>query len=440
MTLADASWFERVDSAVDAFHVGRAARTVADRQLADLLRGIAASARTGATLAQSLDQAARRGDGRPARLLGEASARIRMGVPATVALEEFADTVDSAAARLFARVVAIQHRRGGDLAGPCHRLATLLHERCRLDAEARTSTAQARFSARAVLLIPLLLLGFATWRAPDTVRAMLTPGMLLLATPGILLIVVGTIVAMRVARRAIETAGVGEPSAEVPRAARRAVVRLAGSGPRSLRSLRLGVVAMVVAAPVVLLGAGGTFAIVGMLAFVGAAVAWPWSERARRRARDARVAASGIETLLEVSIALFAAGATAHDVATIAPASCPPALRSALAPAVHGVGLGRSVSSAFQDLSVVRASPILDGWLHALGSSAELGSRSVGVLDQLLRDARMQRREQLRSAAQTAAPRMQLALVLLVVPGVMWIMLLATVGGLVEQLRAAGVA
>ena len=34
---------------------------------------------------------------------------------------------------------------------------------------------------------------------------------------------------------------------------------------------------------------------------------------------------------------------------------------------------------------------------------------------------------------------MQLALVLLVVPGVMWLMLLATVGGLVEQLRASGV-
>jgi hypothetical protein len=34
---------------------------------------------------------------------------------------------------------------------------------------------------------------------------------------------------------------------------------------------------------------------------------------------------------------------------------------------------------------------------------------------------------------------MQLALVLLVVPGVMWLMLLGTLGGLVEQLRAAGV-
>ena len=71
--------------------------------------------------------------------------------------------------------------------------------------------------------------------------------------------------------------------------------------------------------------------------------------------------------------------------------------------------------------------------------SAELGAPAISVLEQLLRDARSARREQLRSIAQTAAPRMQLALVLLVVPGVMWLMLLATVGGLVRQLQASGV-
>lgn len=437
---ARASWFDRVDQSFDALCARRAGRTRNDRHLADLLRGIAASARTGATLAQAMDQAARRGAGSPARHLARASARIGMGVPVPVALDQFGDAVDSSAARLLARVVAIQHRRGGDFAGPCHRLATLLHERCRLDAEARTATAQARFSSRAVLAIPFLLLVFASWRAPDTVRSMLTPGMLLLASPGLVLIAVGSLVATRVARRAIETAGVGEPPADVPRVLRSLLVRVAGPGARSRQSLRLACVALVVATPLAAVGSGGAGAWICVAAFAGAALAWPWSDAARRRARDERVAASGIETLLEVSIALFAAGATAHEVATMAPASCPPALRGALAPAVHGVGLGRTVSSAFRDLPVVRASPILDGWLHALCSASDLGSRSVGVLDQLLRDARMQRREQLRSAAQTAAPRMQLALVLLVVPGVMWLMLLATVGGLVEQLRAAGVA
>jgi Flp pilus assembly protein TadB len=173
---------------------------------------------------------------------------------------------------------------------------------------------------------------------------------------------------------------------------------------------------------------------------VGAAAAWPWADQARRRRAHAAVAQAGIESLLEVSIALFAAGATAHEVATLAPAASAEPLRSALAPAVHRVGLGRTIASAFASVPEIAASPQLDGWLHATCTSAELGAPAIDVLEQLLRDARAARREQLRTVAQTAGPRMQLALVLLVVPGVMWLMLLATVGGLVEQLRASGVA
>jgi Flp pilus assembly protein TadB len=172
---------------------------------------------------------------------------------------------------------------------------------------------------------------------------------------------------------------------------------------------------------------------------ISAAAAWPWSDAARMRRVQATTAQSGIESLLEVSIALLAAGATAHEVATLAPASTSEPLRSALAPAVHRVGLGRTITSSFDAVPEVAASPQLDGWLHAICTSAELGAPATFVLEQLLRDARAARRERLRSVAQTAAPRMQLALVLLVVPGVMWLMLLATVGGLVQQLRASGV-
>jgi hypothetical protein len=107
---------------------------------------------------------------------------------------------------------------------------------------------------------------------------------------------------------------------------------------------------------------------------------------------------------------------------------------------VHRLALGRSITSSFADLPVVAASPHLDAWLHAIRASAELGAPAIHVLEQLLRDARSTRREQIRSAAATAAPRMQLALVLLVVPGIMWIMLVATVGGLAAQMQRLGVA
>lgn len=346
--------------------------------------------------------------------------------------------IGTPAALLFAQVVRVQHRRGGDLGAPCHRLAALLHERIRLDAEARSATAQARFSARAVLAIPFLLGVAAAWRAPGFVRSMLEPGPLLLATPGICLVAAGAVFARRIARGAVAMGdGLPAGAARDP-VARRLARRIAGDGPRSRRAVRLAACAAACTLPMSV--GGGTVSVASAAAAIAAGVAWPWADRARRRARHVAVARSGIETLLEVSIALFAAGATAHQVATLAPSSAPEPLRSALAPAVHRIGLGRTIASAFDDVPEVAASPQLDGWLHAICTSAELGAPAGDALEHLLRDARAARREQLRAIAQTAAPRMQLALVLLVVPGVMWLMLLATLGGLVEQLRAAGVA
>jgi tight adherence protein B len=435
--VAVADIWTRVDSLVERILVRRMRPVARDLAFADSLRVIAAATRAGATLPQSLHRASQRSRDEVAAACGVAAARIGLGSPLELEIDAFAARLDSQPARLFAQVVRVQHRRGGDLGGTCHRLAALLHERARLDAEARSATAQARFSARAVLAIPILLVVAAAWRAPDQVRAFLRPDALLLALPGVVLIVFGALVAHRIARTACDVGEVGvrRPTA---RDARSFVRRAAGGGPRSRQAARLAGAAVVCCTPALAARPGILMLVCALLA-ISAAAAWPWSDAARMRRVQATTAQSGIESLLEVSIALLAAGATAHEVATLAPASTSEPLRSALAPAVHRVGLGRTITSSFDAVPEVAASPQLDGWLHAICTSAELGAPATFVLEQLLRDARAARRERLRSVAQTAAPRMQLALVLLVVPGVMWLMLLATVGGLVQQLRASGV-
>ncbi len=426
----------RIDLAVTGVLDRRMVQARRDAVLADALRVVAASMRAGATLQQAMARASQRGVDPVSRAFGSAASRVALGCPVEAEVERLAEQVATPAARLFAQVVRVQHRRGGDLGAPCHRLASLLHDRSRLDAEARSATAQARFSARAVLAIPGLLALGTAWRAPDAVAAMLHPGPLLLASPGIALVITGALVARRIARRACDLGDHGAGS-RADGVARRLVRRLSGAGPNAQRSARLGGAALACCLPALL--AGGVTSVLLALISVCSAVAWPWADARRQRREHEAVAQSGIESLLEVSIALLAAGATAHEVATLAPASAPEPLRSALAPAVHRVGLGRSVASAYDGIAEVEASTQLDGWLHAICATAELGAPAVDVLEHLLRDARAARREHLRSVAQTAAPRMQLALVLLVVPGVMWLMLLATVGGLVEQLRASGV-
>jgi Flp pilus assembly protein TadB len=426
-----------LDSRIESLLRRRDSRGARDLAFADALRVIAGSTRSGASLQQALRDAADRGNGLVAEACREASARIALGWSVEEATDSLAERIGSPSARLFAQVVRVQHRRGGELGGACHRLAALLHERVRLDSEARSATAQARFSARAVLAIPLLLAIAAAWRAPEATMAMLRPGALLLAVPGVLMIIAGGFAAHRIAAAACDLGG-SPTSRRRPAGGASIVARMAGGGELSKQAARLAACAGLLAAPLLAIGASPV-RIACAVAAVGCAAAWPWSNAARARRERAVVARTGIESLLEVSIALFAAGATAHQVATIAPASCDEPLRSALAPAVHHIGLGRSIASAFAPIPEIAASPQLDGWLHAVCASADLGTSAGAVLEQLLRDARSARREHLRQVAQTAAPRMQLALVLLVVPGIMWLMLLATIGGLVEQLRASGV-
>ncbi|MCW2956095.1 MAG: hypothetical protein JWO69_964 [Thermoleophilia bacterium] len=431
------SW-ARVDRRVERLLARRSSRS-ADHDLASVLRVFAAAARTGVGIGASFDRAAGRVAGRVGEACRLASADLRIGRGIEMSLARFAARVDTASARLFAQVVCIQHRRGGSLAEPCHRLGALLQERARLQTEARTATAQARFSARAVIAIPVVLAVLAAWRSPDTARSFLQPGMLLLAAPGVLLIALGGVVATRVARRA---ADMGDPASSPPARPGRlgaALRRIAGQGPRSRGAVRLVGAALAVGAPFLVSAGLTVVGIASLLLLLAAAASWPWVEHRRAATRSEQVAQAGVDLVLEVSIALFAAGATAQEVASAAPLAAPEPLRSALEPAVHRMRLGRGISSAFADLPEVAASPQLDGWLHAVCTSAELGVPATTVLEGHLRDARVARREQLRTAAQTAAPRMQLALVLLVVPGVMWIMLLATVGGLLGQLRASGV-
>lgn len=411
-----------------------------DLAFAESLRVIAAAASSGATLRQAMERAADRGQGRIARACGRAAARMQLGSPIDVEVELLAEEIGTDAARLFAQVVVAQHRRGGDLGAPCRRLAALLHDRVRLDAEARAATAQARFSARAVIGIPVVLVGLAVLRSPDGIeRALRHPVVFALAAPGILLIVIGAVVARRIARSAADSGRSNAVRTSGDRA-RLLVGSLAGDGPRSKRSARLAACAAVLSIPAFAAQGVSVFTASMAVAAIGAAIAWPWSDARRVQRHAQQVAEAGVEGLLEVSIALFAAGATAHEVATTAPTVVVEPLRSALAPAVHRVQLGRSIASAFAAVPAVTHSPQVDGWLHAVCTSAELGVPANDVLEQLLRDARAARRERLRSRAQTAGPRMQLALVLLVVPGVMWLMLLGTLGGLVEQLRSAGVA
>lgn len=434
----DSAW-HRLDARISQLMHARGGPDRRDLELAELLRVMAASLAAGRSLQGSIADAAERIAGPVSTAAHRCGARLALGSPLDDALAGFAREVRTPAAEVLADVLRIRHRHGGSLGDVCHRLAALLHDRVRLRAEARSATAQARFSARAVLGVPFLLVAAGLVVAPAAVERMLAPGMLLLALPGLLGIAAGALLVRSVARRSCDLDA--PPAAgSAARASRlgRLIDGVAGAGPRSLQSVRLGLAALAAAVPLLVASGASPTPLVASAACIACAVLRPWSvERLRRRSR-ARIVDHGIDTLLEVSIALLAAGATIPEVVRGAVHATPEPLRSALLPAADLAALGRAPHLAFGGVAEVAGSPELGAWMHALRTGAELGAPAAAVLETVLRDVRSHQRERIRQAAATAGPRIQLATVLFVVPGVMWLMLLATVSGLVRQLAAGG--
>lgn len=406
-----------------------------DRDLCDALRTIAAATRSGQSFSQACSAAGARVDGPVGDAFAAATAQLALGMPASRVVAQLADSIGGDSAELFALVMLVQHRRGGELAPLCQRLAMLLHERRRLVDEAMSATAQARFTARAVLGLPALVMFVWALVDPSSLLALVSGPAAIALVPAVLLMSAGILVIRRLATQAVVgPAGHpgGEPWMEL------AVRRIAGAGP--VRRQRLRLVAAAFPIVVLSLASGVTLLnLFGSIALIGGAYAWPRLSATRADRRLHGVVADGLPALLELSIALLAAGATPRETILESVQHAPGALGRQLREALPQIRLGRSPESALRALPAVHASPDLDTWLGSLSSGERFGSPVSEALGALLRDARSAEREHFRRQAATAAPRIQLATVALVVPAILWVVLVATAHGLVSSLRSSGI-
>jgi tight adherence protein B len=135
----------------------RASRRAAaiDAQMLDAVGAIAAAVRSGRSLVQALEASAEEiGEplGPTLALVGD---RTSLGEPLDRALEEWAESVGGADARLVAGVLRLHRRTGGALARSLDDLAKSLRGRREAARELRSLTAQARLSAAILGLLPL---------------------------------------------------------------------------------------------------------------------------------------------------------------------------------------------------------------------------------------------------------------------------------------------
>lgn len=131
-----------------AERLAAAAPTVA-RAIADALAG-------GHSIRAAVAEAQRGGLHGPARVeLRTAALALGMGEDTEAVLERLRARAGHHAYDAIVAAVLLQREAGGDLAGLLRRLATTLEEAARVEADARSLTAQARFTALLVAVLPL---------------------------------------------------------------------------------------------------------------------------------------------------------------------------------------------------------------------------------------------------------------------------------------------
>jgi tight adherence protein B len=129
-------------------------RSAVERSLPTLATAIADSLSAGRSLRGSLGAAATSLDGPPAAELTRLGAELDLGAGTAEAIASWRRRMRSARVDAFAAALLSQRLAGGDLAGLLRRFAAGAAERDRVAEDARSATAQARFTGLLVVAMP----------------------------------------------------------------------------------------------------------------------------------------------------------------------------------------------------------------------------------------------------------------------------------------------
>ena len=129
-------------------------RTAVERALPDVAGAVADSLTAGRSLRASLPAAAASLDGPPAVELARLGAELDLGAPTAEAIEAWRRRMRSPRVDAFAAALLSQRLAGGDLAGLLRRFAEGAAERDRVAEDAKSATAQARFTGLLVVAMP----------------------------------------------------------------------------------------------------------------------------------------------------------------------------------------------------------------------------------------------------------------------------------------------
>ena len=156
-----------------------AARARRRRYLAELARGAPLAARAlsdalagGHAIRGAIGQAARGLPGAAGAELRATAARLELGEATEVALERLRRRAASPAWDTIVAAILLTREAGGDLARLLRGCAQSLEDATRLEAEARSATAQARFTGLLVMALPAGATGLAELASPGYIASL----------------------------------------------------------------------------------------------------------------------------------------------------------------------------------------------------------------------------------------------------------------------------
>jgi tight adherence protein B len=126
-----------------------------ERQLADIAESTAMAIRSGFSIVQALEFAAEEATSPMSGLLDRFVRERRLGEAFESSLLRFADDLGTADARLFALVLTIHSRSGGNLAGAVDEVADTIRNRIAVRRELRALSAQGRISGSILGALPI---------------------------------------------------------------------------------------------------------------------------------------------------------------------------------------------------------------------------------------------------------------------------------------------
>lgn len=129
-------------------------RRAVERSLPEVATSIADSLSAGRSLRASLAGSVASLDGPPAAELARLGAELEVGAPTAAAIAHWRGRMRSERVDAFAAALLSQQLAGGDLAGLLRRFALGAAERERVAEDARSATAQARFTGLLVVAMP----------------------------------------------------------------------------------------------------------------------------------------------------------------------------------------------------------------------------------------------------------------------------------------------